>query len=69
MINELVSKVGGINNSEDLQEIVDLLKTDVQTRSDFLSDPVNIVENKLFPMGNYGTGMTPFYTVLSLWVC
>ncbi|WP_300903002.1 YhgE/Pip domain-containing protein [uncultured Clostridium sp.] len=68
MINELVSKVGGINNSEDLQEIVDLLKTDVQTRSDFLSDPVNIVENKLFPMGNYGTGMTPFYTVLSLWV-
>ncbi|WP_370773636.1 YhgE/Pip family protein [Clostridium sp.] len=68
MVNELVNKVGSINNSEDLQEIVDLLKTDVQTRSDFLADPVNITENRLFPMGNYGTGMTPFYTVLSLWV-
>ena len=68
MINDLVSKVSGINNSKDLQEIVDLLKSDVQKRSDFLANPVNIVENKLFPMGNYGTGMTPFYTVLSLWV-
>ena len=68
MINDLVSKLGGINNSEDLQEVVNLLKSDVQKRSDFLSNPVNIVENKLFPMGNYGTGMTPFYTVLSLWV-
>ena len=48
--------------------IEDLLKTDLQTRSDFLADPVNITENRLFPMGNYGTGMTPFYTVLSLWV-
>lgn len=68
MINELVSKVGNINNNDDLQEIVKLLKSDVQTRSDFLANPVNIIENKLFPMGNYGTGMTPFYTVLSLWV-
>ena len=68
MFNYLVSKVSGINNSKDLQEIVDLLKSDVQKRSDFLANPVNIVENKLFPMGNYGTGMTPFYTVLSLWV-
>ncbi len=68
MINDLVSKVSGIKDSEDLQEMVELLKSDVQKRSDFLSNPVNIVENKLFPMGNYGTGMTPFYTVLSLWV-
>ncbi len=68
LINELVSKIGSINNSEGLQAIVDLLKTHVKERSDFLSDPVNIVEDKLFPMGNYGTGMTPFYTVLSLWV-
>lgn len=68
MINELVSKVGNINDSNDIKEVINLLKSDVQKRSDFLSAPVNIIENKLFPMGNYGTGMTPFYTVLSLWV-
>ncbi|WP_195988245.1 YhgE/Pip domain-containing protein [Clostridium sp. D53t1_180928_C8] len=68
MINDLISKVNGIKDSADLQEIVNLLKSDVQKRSDFLSNPVEIITNKLFPMGNYGTGMTPFYTVLSLWV-
>ena len=68
MLNELVSKIGSINDSEDINRIIDFLKTDVSVRSDFLANPVNIIENKLFPMGNYGTGMTPFYTVLSLWV-
>jgi putative membrane protein len=68
MLNELVSKIGSINYSEDINRIIDFLKTDVSVRSDFLANPVNIIENTLFPMGNYGTGMTPFYTVLSLWV-
>jgi len=68
MINELISKVEGIKDSTDLQDIVNLLKSDVQKRSDFLANPVEIVTNRLFSMGNYGTGMTPFYTVLSLWV-
>lgn len=68
MINELVSKVGSVNDSTDIHELIDFLKTDVNLRSDFLANPVNIIENTLFPMGNYGTGMTPFYTVLSLWV-
>lgn len=68
MINELISEVEGIKDSTDLQDIVNLLKSDVQKRSDFLANPVEIVTNRLFSMGNYGTGMTPFYTVLSLWV-
>ena len=68
MINEITEKIGKINNNESLQEVVDLLKADVAKRSDFLANPVEITENKLFPMQNYGTAMTPFYTVLSLWV-
>ena len=68
MLNDLISKIGSVNDSTDIKELINYLKSDVDTRSDFLSNPVNIIENKLFPMGNYGTGMTPFYTVLSLWV-
>lgn len=68
MINNLISKIGDIKDNKDIQEVIDLLKTDIKQRSDFLSNPVNIIEKDLFPMGNYGTGMTPFYTVLSLWV-
>ncbi|MBM6860215.1 YhgE/Pip domain-containing protein, partial [Clostridium saudiense] len=68
MINDLVTKMANVSNEDELKEIVNLLKADVAKRSDFLANPVNIVENKLYPMGNYGTAMTPFYTVLSLWV-
>ena len=25
-------------------------------------------EHRVFPIANYGTAMTPFYTVLSIWV-
>ena len=67
IINELTDKMGAVNDNESLKELIDLLKNDVQERSDFLSNPVNLVENKLFTMGNYGTAMTPFYTTLSLW--
>ena len=68
LLNDLISKIGSVNDSADIKEIIDYLKSDVDIRSDFLSNPVNLIEDKLFPMGNYGTGMTPFYTVLSLWV-
>lgn len=68
VINLLVDKMGKVNDDESLQELIDLLKNDVEARSDFLANPVNLVEEQLFPMGNYGTAMTPFYSVLSLWV-
>ena len=57
-----------INKSDDVTELISLLKSDVLERSDFLKQPVDLVEKKLYPIKNYGSAMTPFYTVLSLWV-
>src|SRR5699024_5060395 len=54
--------------SEDIHEIIDLLKKDAKKESSFFAKPVVLKENKYFPIPNYGSGMTPFYTVLSLWV-
>ena len=68
MLNELIDKMEKANNDKGISELLDLLKSDVQARSDFLANPVNLVEKELFPMGNYGSAMTPFYTILSLWV-
>ena len=68
MINDLTEKIGKIDNNEELQEVVNLLKVDVEKRTDFLANPVELVENKIFPIANYGTAMTPFYSILSLWV-
>lgn len=67
-INELKEKMAEANESSEIKELIDLLLNDVQTRADFLKSPVEITENDLFPMGNYGSAMTPFYTVLCLWV-
>ena len=68
MVNNLVAKIGTIQNEGDLEKIVELLKADVNARSGFLANPIEITEEILYPMHNYGTSMTPFYTVLCLWV-
>lgn len=68
IVNELVDAVSKVNNSDDMSDLVALLKNDVITRSEFLKEPVEIVTNSLYHVANYGSAMTPFYTVLSLWV-
>ena len=67
MINSLVDKMDKANNDKGLTELLELVKNDVEERSDFLANPVNLIEQDLFPMGNYGSAMAPFYTTLSLW--
>ena len=57
-----------INSSDDVNELISLLKSDAIKRAEFLKQPVELVTDKLYPVANYGAGMTPFYTVLSLWV-
>lgn len=67
-VNELADKIRDLEDEADLQEIVDLLKNDPEKERGFLAEPVVLHENKLFPIENYGTGMTPFYTSLAIWV-
>ncbi len=68
VVDTLVDSMKKINNSNEVNELISLLKSDVLKRSDFLKQPVDLVENRLYPIKNYGSAMAPFYTVLSLWV-
>lgn len=68
IVDELVNTITTINESKDVKDIIGLLKNDIISRSDFLKQPVELVTNRLYPVANYGAGMTPFYTILSLWV-
>ncbi|WP_144569337.1 YhgE/Pip domain-containing protein [Bacillus pseudomycoides] len=67
-IKELADKIRKFESEEDIKDIIKLLKNDVEQQSDYFANPVNLKENKLFAMPNYGSGMSPFYTVLALWV-
>lgn len=68
LMDDLVDKLKLLNEDDGLEKLASLLKVDVESQSEFLADPVEIQEEKLFPMENYGTAMSPFYTVLALWV-
>ncbi|WP_433943220.1 YhgE/Pip family protein [Paenibacillus sp. SN-8-1] len=51
-----------------LEDLIKLLQLNYQKESEFFAEPVILVENRLFPIPNYGSAMSPFFTTLSLWV-
>lgn len=56
------------NNDKNLNAILDFITSNAVARADFLAHPVTLDEQSIYAMGNYGSAMTPFYTVLCLWV-
>jgi putative membrane protein len=54
--------------SVNLNELIQYLKHDPEKESGFLADPVQLKTKRIFPIPNYGSAMSPFYTMLALWV-
>lgn len=67
-VHELAEKLKRIDNKQDIDELLDMITNNWDTQSDFLASPVEIQDNRLFPWPNYGSTVTPFYTVLCLWI-
>lgn len=57
-----------LSEDEQLQEVLQFIRQDVEKQSTFLSHPVEMETNRLYPVANYGSGMSPFYTTLAIWV-
>ena len=57
-----------LRSSEAAQELADLLDMDPANIADFMSAPVTLTTKAVYPVENYGSGVTPFYTNLALWV-
>lgn len=67
-VHELAQRLKKIDNKEDIDEILDMITNDWEAQSDFFASPVEIQDNRLFSWPNYGSTVTPFYTVLCLWI-
>lgn len=67
-INDLSSKIDAVNQNKNITDFIELITNNVSERVDFLSDPIKLDEQTIFPMGNYGSQMTPFYSVLASYV-
>lgn len=58
----------GTTEDERVQALRKLMSGDPDTYGEFFSEPVKIDTVEVYPIVNYGSAMTPFYTVLALWV-
>ncbi len=58
----------GTTEDERVQALRKLMSGDPDTYGEFFSEPVKIDTVEVYPITNYGSAMTPFYTVLALWV-
>ena len=57
-----------LKKSWKVEELIQLATLNPRRFSDFVSEPVELVENKLFSIPNYGSAMSPFFTTLAIWV-
>lgn len=67
-ISDLTAKFRSLENTLDLKDLIRLMKNQGIAETGYLANPVTINTHALYPIANYGAGMTPFYTTLCLWV-
>ncbi|MBK1812997.1 YhgE/Pip domain-containing protein [Clostridium sp. YIM B02505] len=66
-ISKLSEKLQLVNNN-DLVQIISILQSNPKFMGDFIADPINLREEAINAIPNYGSAMAPIYTVLALWV-
>ncbi|MFC4779078.1 YhgE/Pip family protein [Paenibacillus sp. GCM10023252] len=60
-------RIRELEKQGNIQEVIDLLRNNFEKESAFFAEPVRLQEQKLFPIPNYGSAMSPFFTTMSLW--
>ena len=67
-LTETISKVNEASEDEKVEALMSTLSGDPDIYGEFFSEPVQIESEAIYPVENYGSAVTPFYTVLAIWV-
>lgn len=67
-LTDLSGHLSEAYQGQDTKSVKSLLAGDSDTLATLLASPVGINRHAVFPVMNYGSAMTPFYTILSIWV-
>ena len=67
-VENLLNKLKKVRDDKQYQELVKMLREDPDSLGAFIASPVNLETKQIYPIATYGSAMTPFYTVLALWV-
>lgn len=57
-----------LDKDDAVDKLIDTLKNDLKKQAGIIANPINKKTVDVFPVKDYGSGMTPFYTALSVWV-
>ena len=63
-----VNDIGAIGSALEIEKVKDLIDVDPANLGTFITMPVHMTTEKIFPVSNYGTAVAPFYTNLALWI-
>lgn len=67
-LDSLSADLAAVTSSEAFSSLKELTEVDSGRLADFMGSPVAIEQKAVFPVANYGSGVTPFYTDLALFV-
>ncbi|EJO5349474.1 YhgE/Pip domain-containing protein [Clostridium botulinum] len=67
IISEISKKLQVVSN-DDLIKIISILQNNPMLMSQNTANPFNVKEEAVYSIPNYGSAMTPVYSVLALWV-
>ncbi len=60
--------LNALHSSNTYQRLLDIEGIDPDRIANFMASPVSLESKVVYDVDNYGSGMTPFYTNLALWV-
>ena len=67
-ITDFIGVLDGGDDNGFVQQIFDFFDVNPESIGAFLSSPLSMRVETIYPIDSYGTGMTPFYTILAIWV-
>ena len=68
IVHDTAEHFNEIEEKDQIQELITVLRNDLDEESEFFASPVHLKEESLFEIPNYGSANAPFYTALSIWV-
>ena len=67
-LDDFTSKVKELDDGKTFDKILNLITLNGEDESSFLSSPIEVEKDILYPIDNYGSETAPFYSSLALWV-
>ena len=67
-VDSIASDVAAVQSVETYAAVSQVLGLDSESVGSFLGSPAELVDQPVYEVKNYGSGVAPFYTNLALWV-